>query len=88
MKHVVKHPSQFMNSNMAFAVGFWQFSGGLFSEILCVLFLTQQLNTSEIIVRSAAFGAIAQIDNFYANALPYENGIKGSYVEKSLDIRK
>jgi hypothetical protein len=59
MKHVVKHPSQFMNANLAFMVGFWQFSGGLLSEVLCLLFLSQQLNTSEIIVRSAAFGAIA-----------------------------
>ena len=52
------------------------------AEILCIIFLTSELAVSEIIVRSAAFGAIASIDNFYADSLPYENKIKGSTVTK------
>ena len=47
--------------------------------------MTSDLKVSEIIVRSAAFGAIAQIDNFYASALPPENKITGKSVERSTD---
>jgi hypothetical protein len=80
MQFVVKHPSQFMNSNMSFMVGFWQMSGGLLSEILCIIHLTQNLNVVFTIISGATFGCIANVDNFYAASLPPENAMSGKYV--------
>lgn len=45
------------------------------SELLCIIFLTNLNNVIDILIRFVAFGSIAKIDNFFADALPTENRI-------------
>ena len=75
MKFVVNHEEEFFNPGLAFLIGLLQFFGGLASEVLCIVFLTSIKTVIDTLIRFDAFGSIAKIDNFFADALPAENKI-------------
>eukprot|EP00351_Strombidinopsis_sp_SopsisLIS2011_P002173 CAMPEP_0116876924 /NCGR_PEP_ID=MMETSP0463-20121206/8779_1 /TAXON_ID=181622 /ORGANISM="Strombidinopsis sp, Strain SopsisLIS2011" /LENGTH=77 /DNA_ID=CAMNT_0004523841 /DNA_START=1466 /DNA_END=1699 /DNA_ORIENTATION=+ len=70
MKYSVNHHADFRFPGVSFLVGLMQFSGGFAAEILCILFTSTQTDTLDTIVKFIALGSIANVDNFYANALP------------------
>jgi len=75
MKFVCNHDEEFFQPGLAFLIGFLQFLGGLASEVLCIVFLTNLTTVIDTLIRFVAFGSIAKIDNFFADALPAENKI-------------
>jgi hypothetical protein len=81
MQFVVKHPSQFMNPNLAFCVGFGQFSGGFLTEILCLINLCSDMSVVFIIMSGATFMCVSLIDNFYAASLPPDNIMSGQHTQ-------
>lgn len=70
MKYVTNHSSDFMFPVMAYLLGVMQLIGGLSAEVLCILYIATQKSTIPSILRFIALGSIANVDNFYANALP------------------
>jgi hypothetical protein len=76
MKFATNHPKEFYKPKSAWFIGFMQFTGGLFCEVACVLFLSTITETIFVIIKFIALGSIAKIDDFYATTLPEENKIK------------
>eukprot|EP00352_Strombidinopsis_acuminata_P009313 CAMPEP_0176377410 /NCGR_PEP_ID=MMETSP0126-20121128/28871_1 /TAXON_ID=141414 ORGANISM="Strombidinopsis acuminatum, Strain SPMC142" /NCGR_SAMPLE_ID=MMETSP0126 /ASSEMBLY_ACC=CAM_ASM_000229 /LENGTH=149 /DNA_ID=CAMNT_0017739241 /DNA_START=1587 /DNA_END=2036 /DNA_ORIENTATION=+ len=70
MKYVTNHRDDFKFPIMAYFIGIMQFIGGLFTEILCILYIATQSSTIATIIKFLALGVIANVDNFYASALP------------------
>jgi len=77
MKFVTYHPDQFQFPFIAFIIGLCQLFGGFASEIMCIIFLSSLNNVIDCLIRFMAFGMIAKIDNFYADALCGDNKITG-----------
>ena len=76
MKFSTNHPNKFRLPSIAFSIGFMQFIGGLLCEISCILFLSTQNATIDVIIKFVALAKIAQIDNFYWGAIPADNKLK------------
>lgn len=76
MKFSTNHPNKFSMPSVAFSIGLMQFIGGFLCEISCILFLSTQNATIDVIIKFVALAKIAQIDNFYWGALPNDNKLK------------
>lgn len=77
MKYVINHSKEFSNPGAAFFLCLMQFTGGLFAELACILYLCSMNNAIEIIIRFVALASIAKVDDFYYAALPTDgNKIK------------
>ena len=77
MKYATNNPHEFRYPAAAFLVGLMQSSGGIISEVMCILFLSTLQGVIEVIIRFMAFASIAKVDDIYASALPDGNKIKG-----------
>ena len=70
MKYVTNHPGMFQSPSLTTTIGLMQALAGIISEVMCILFLASLNDTIEVLIRFAAFGSIAAVDNIYAMALP------------------
>lgn len=69
-------------------VGFWQFTGGFAAEVICIIYITQDLSIIYTIYFSAKFGLIAHVDNFYAAALPPDNPMSAKKPTSKVTLEK
>lgn len=88
MKYTVNHYKDFRFPGVSFLVGFMQFIGGLSAEILCILFTSTQTSTLDTIIKFIALGSIANVDNFYAAALPGTYPLKQKPAPLNIYIHK
>jgi len=70
MKYTVNHYQDFRFPGVSFLIGLMQFCGGFFAFFLCMLFTSSETNTFDTIIKFVALASIANVDNFYAGALP------------------
>ena len=70
MKYVVNQPFDFSNPRYAFLVALMQTIAGLGAEILCVIWLCSINTAIDVIIKFVALAKIANVDDFYAAALP------------------
>ena len=65
-----------------------QCAGGIAAEFFCILFLSSINNPIDIIIKFMALSKIAQVDDFYASALPDGNRIKQPGPDFDIKIHK
>lgn len=79
MKFSANHSDEFNMPKMAWLIGFLQFSGGLLTEAISIIYISTIDVPIDVIIKFIALGSMAQIDNFYAAALPAENKVKKNF---------
>ena len=71
MKYLTNHWNQFTFPNVAYTVALMQFWGGLFTEGVNLGLICCQSTVLDTMLNFIALGAIAEIDNYYANSIAY-----------------
>lgn len=69
MKYASNHPFEFRSPGNAFAIGLMQFTGGLFNEILIILYLGTIQDPFLVLQRFVSLASISRVDNIYFAAL-------------------
>lgn len=77
MKYSVNHWNSFRNPKTAFIIGYMQMSGGIATELCCMIYLASIDNTIDTVIKFIALGNIAKVDDFYAGALAGDYPLKG-----------
>lgn len=88
MKYTTNHHKDFLFPVMAYLVGTMQLFGGLMAELLCILYIATQTSTISTVIKFVALGSIANVDNFYANALPGSYPLKQKSDPLPVKVRK
>lgn len=77
LKYSVNHWDSFRNPKIAFSIGFMQLTGGIATEVCCMIYLASITSTIDTVIKFIALGNIAKVDDFYAGALAGDYPLKG-----------